>query len=197
MKKMKRLIVLMIVISFLATGCYGSFAAFNKLRSWNQKASSEKWVNEVIYLALNIIPVYGIALFADAIIFNSVAFWTGENPMEKAKFSMDGDKKAVQTFSQDKTGKQMQILYYENDQLKHTLTLSQAAGSTTFTGHLAWTDGRTENFTVETTDQGIRASRAAPDGTISSMLYTGQTLEQIRLKVARICGGMHLANAVQ
>lgn len=197
MKGMKRLLVPALVCSFLLTGCYGSFSAFNKLRAWNQTATDQKWVNEGIFLALYVIPAYGLAMLGDVVLFNSVEFWTGENPMAKAKFHASGDSKAVQKFSQDKNGKHMQILYYEKEQLKQIVSLNQATDASPLTGHVAWTDGRTEDFTVEASDQGIRLTRTDPAGEITSRLYSGIALDRIRLQTARICGGTHLAEAVQ
>jgi hypothetical protein len=31
---------------------------------------------------MNIIPVYGVCLFADYIVLNSIEWWTGENPVK-------------------------------------------------------------------------------------------------------------------
>jgi hypothetical protein len=193
MKKMKRLLATLVVISFLFTGCIGSFVAFNKLRVWNQNVTDEKWVNEVVFLGLTFFFVYGLVSLADVIIFNSIEFWTGENPMANVKFSKKGDKKAVQKFSSDENGKSTQVLYYEKEELQHTLSLHQATGSSTLTGHVAWTDGRTEDFTVQDRDDGIRVIQNDSTGKITSKLYAGDALEQIRLKVARIMGGQRLA----
>lgn len=70
------------------TSCLGhkqSNNAFNNLHAWNRSVTDNKWINELIYLGLNIIPVYGIFHLGDIIIFNSVEFWTGENPIEAKK----------------------------------------------------------------------------------------------------------------
>jgi hypothetical protein len=69
------------VTSLSTTGCFGSFKAFNGLREWNGKFSSNKFVNWLVFLVLNIIPVYGILFFADTLIINSIEFWTGKNPL--------------------------------------------------------------------------------------------------------------------
>jgi hypothetical protein len=197
MKRMKILVASAVVLSFLVSGCIGSFAAFNKLRTWNQTATEEKWVNEVIFLGLLIIPVYSLASLADIIIFNSIEFWTGENPVEKATFSMDGDKKVIQKFSKDDNGRHMQILYYEKEELKHTFSLHQMTGSSILTGQLAWTDGRTEEFYVQAQEQGVQVIHQNERGQITSRLYDGDALEQVRYKIARISGEMRLSNLIQ
>ena len=44
--------------------------------------SGAAWGNEVVFLLLNIIPVYGVcAGLVDALVLNSIEFWTGDNPM--------------------------------------------------------------------------------------------------------------------
>ena len=71
-----------ITVSTLSvTGCYGKFAAFNGLREWNGKFTKNKFVNWLVFLVLNIIPVYGILFFADILVINSIEFWTGSNPV--------------------------------------------------------------------------------------------------------------------
>ena len=38
-------------------------------------------MNELVFVCMHIVPVYPIAIFADAVVLNSIEFWTGENPM--------------------------------------------------------------------------------------------------------------------
>jgi hypothetical protein len=64
----------------LFSSCIGSFALFNKVKTWNQGVGN-KFVNELVFVALNIIPVYGIAYMADVLVINSIEFWSGENPV--------------------------------------------------------------------------------------------------------------------
>jgi hypothetical protein len=64
------------------SGCYGPFYLVRKVHKFNGEVSDNKWIVEVVYLlTAHLIPVYGIAGLADAIIFNSIEFWTGENPL--------------------------------------------------------------------------------------------------------------------
>lgn len=67
--------------SILLTSCIGSFSAFNGLREWNESATDNKFANEVIFIALWVIPVYQIASLADLVVFNSIEFWDGTNPI--------------------------------------------------------------------------------------------------------------------
>ena len=75
--------------SLLFSSCVGSFSLFNRLSSWNQSVGN-KFVNELVFLAFNIVPVYGVAYLADALVINSIEFWSGSNPMANV-----GDVKKV------------------------------------------------------------------------------------------------------
>lgn len=61
-------------------GCYGGFTATKTVYKWNGTVG-DKWVNSIVMVALNIIPVYSIAGAADILILNTVEFWTGSNPL--------------------------------------------------------------------------------------------------------------------
>lgn len=67
--------------SLLLSSCIGSFNLTKRVLTWNRSISNEKFVNELVFIALNIVPVYPVAVMADALVLNSVEFWTGENPM--------------------------------------------------------------------------------------------------------------------
>ncbi len=62
-----------------AVGCYGSFELVKKVHKFNGTLGN-KYVNELGFLAMNIVPVYEVAAFIDAVILNSIEFWTGKNP---------------------------------------------------------------------------------------------------------------------
>ena len=81
MKTNKTLIaVLLISTSILCSSCIGSFKLWNGLKEWNQGIGN-KFVNELVFIALNIVPVYGVAYFADVVVLNTIEFWSGSNPV--------------------------------------------------------------------------------------------------------------------
>ena len=81
MKKSKTsLIVALLSGCILFSSCIGSFRLWNGVKEWNQGLSN-KFVNELVFIALNIVPVYGIAYFADVVVLNTIEFWTGSNPV--------------------------------------------------------------------------------------------------------------------
>ncbi len=93
MKKAVCFALAALALGLTTTGCVGNnhaFCLFNGLAKWNRSASNEKWANELIFLGLNIIPVYGIFLFADVLVFNSIDFWTGDNPVKGSFASVQG-----------------------------------------------------------------------------------------------------------
>ncbi len=83
MKKITLRALFMLIIGsgiLMQTGCIGSFTLTNKVYDFN-KNIGDRFINEVVFLALVIVPVYKIAIFADAVIFNLIEFWTNSNPL--------------------------------------------------------------------------------------------------------------------
>ncbi len=81
MKKKSIAIALSLAMG-LATfqGCIGSFGLTGKIYSFN-KGLGNKWLQWIGFLVLCIVPIYEIGLLADVLIFNSLEFWTGSNPV--------------------------------------------------------------------------------------------------------------------
>lgn len=66
--------------SVLFSSCIGSFGLTNKLLDWNRNIDS-KFVNELVFIAFWIVPVYEISALADVLVLNSIEFWSGSNPV--------------------------------------------------------------------------------------------------------------------
>ncbi len=64
------------------TGCFGSFGLTTGVYDWNDSFGN-KWLKWLIFLGLNIVPVYGIAVFVDSLVLNSIEFWFGDNPVAR------------------------------------------------------------------------------------------------------------------
>lgn len=77
----KILICSVLSLSLLCSSCLGSFSAFNNLKDWNEQATDNKFVNNLLFWGLMIIPVYELFFLGDAIIFNVIEFWSGSNPI--------------------------------------------------------------------------------------------------------------------
>ena len=89
MRGAHRVMAGLLAAAMLTGGCYGPFELTKKVHKWNGEVSDNKWVVELVFLVCAWLPVYGIATLADAVIFNTVEFWTGENPLAKTA-SVDG-----------------------------------------------------------------------------------------------------------
>lgn len=72
-------IALLLGTSIMYSSCIGTFPTFNKVASWNRGITGNKFVNELVFIGLHIIPVYEIVYLADGLIFNSIEFWSGKS----------------------------------------------------------------------------------------------------------------------
>ena len=77
-----QIVSVVLIVALMATmvGCYGSFSLVNKVHKFNGTLGN-KFVNELGFLVMMIVPVYSVAGFIDAVVLNTIEFWTGRNPM--------------------------------------------------------------------------------------------------------------------
>lgn len=82
MIRSRSLLLVPLVLGLAApqTGCIGSFALTDKVFQWNRGLGSII-VQEIVFLAFVIIPVYEFTVLADAIVLNLLEFITGSNPL--------------------------------------------------------------------------------------------------------------------
>jgi hypothetical protein len=78
--------------AMLMPSCIGSFSLWNKVLSWNKTATNNKWVNELLFVCLWALPVYECSVVLDALLFNSLEFWTGSSPMASVDATVKGEK---------------------------------------------------------------------------------------------------------
>ena len=154
MRRPSGVAVLAVAAGMFLSGCYGPFLLTRKVWNWNGEVSDNKWVVEVVYLlTAHLLPVYGIAMLADAIIFNSVEFWTGENWLTESnaqgvshtKRIVRGDSEAVLT----RTGDRLQIEQFKDGVQVSSLRM-QRQGNTT----LAYDGNDALLFTAQTLPDG-------------------------------------------
>ncbi len=67
--------------ALLFTGCYGPMNASSRLSIWNREIEN-RWAGEAVFLPLRIFYVYTVAFLGDVLIFNTMEFWGGENPIK-------------------------------------------------------------------------------------------------------------------
>lgn len=75
--------------SMLFSSCIGNFALTKKLLGWNNQIGN-KFINELVFFAFWIIPVYEVTALADVLVLNSIEFWSGSNPIAQGKSYIDG-----------------------------------------------------------------------------------------------------------
>ena len=88
---MKKIILTAAVASLLCasmTSCMGRFALMRNLYTWNEQVSN-KFVNEIIFIAFWILPVYEVCGLADLLVLNSIEFWSGDNPLAASTKSIE------------------------------------------------------------------------------------------------------------
>ncbi len=126
---MKKAIVMSMMALTLASGCYGPFRLTKSLHRWNGEIQN-KWAREGVFLVLAYFPIYGIAALGDAIIFNSIEFWGGQNPIASAangnqKTLSSGDLKAVLNYSMKDSS--IKIDAYKNNEHFRTIRMEHTA----------------------------------------------------------------------
>lgn len=81
MKKTKLVIMsALLVFTTILQSCIGSFNLTKKVYEFN-KSLGNKWLEELVFIAFCVLPVYNIAVFVDVVVLNLIEFWTGSNPM--------------------------------------------------------------------------------------------------------------------
>lgn len=75
--------------AILSTSCLGSFHAVTSLKHWNESVSDNKFVNNVLFWAMNIVPVYPLFVLGDTVVFNLIEFWSGSNPLAMNEGDME------------------------------------------------------------------------------------------------------------
>lgn len=84
---MKKSILSLMVLVVLATslqGCYGKFALTRKVYALNGQVS-DKFLRSGLTWVFLIVPVYGIAGLVDFVVFNTIEFWSGRNPVAEGE----------------------------------------------------------------------------------------------------------------
>lgn len=125
MKKIKiaTAAVMLAGASLTFTSCIGSFGLTNKVLSWNKSIGS-KFVNELVFFAFWILPVYEVTALADILVVNSIEFWSGNNPLtastkavdtEQGRYLIDCDGKGY-SITFEPTGQKTRLNFIEETQ---------------------------------------------------------------------------------
>lgn len=122
MKKTKIAVaaILLAGASMTFSSCIGSFQMTNRVLSWNRQVGN-KFVNELVFFAFWIIPVYEVTSVCDLLVINSIEFWSGKNPLsastkcidtEHGRYLIDCDGKGY-TITLETTGEKTRLEFFE------------------------------------------------------------------------------------
>jgi hypothetical protein len=102
--------------------------------NWNSgiKGSGEvndKWMKEIVFFGMIVIPVYMFSALLDAFVFNAIQFWSGSNPVKLTKgpngFPVEiraGDTTIDLSWSADRQS--ARLVYRRNGDPMKTVTLT-------------------------------------------------------------------------
>lgn len=163
---LRRAVVMTIAVACMMTtsACFGSFNVTRKLYGWNKGVSEEKFVRELVFLGLIVVPVYGIAGFIDAIVTNSIEFWTGTNPVTmSSRIKLDANT-SVQRIVLEKDGVRIMTLKaYRFDKFVSMTTLRYVPGTPLVSFKTSYPDGHIESHVVSLNEDGTTSLTAAND----------------------------------
>lgn len=93
--KLSFFVVIALVVTITFQSCIGSFNLTRNLYDWNHNVG-DRYVNALVFFAFVVIPVYGVTLFLDGVILNTIEFWSGSHPI-----SMEEGDKEIQRVTKD------------------------------------------------------------------------------------------------
>ena len=130
--------ILLLAGALVLSGCYGPFNLTRRLYRWNGDIQG-KWEKEFVFLVLAYVPVYGLAVTADALIFNSMEFWTGNNPVDPPQRRSDlprttrivrGEDEARLTYARTRESPELIVQQFHQGRPAGTLRIRREGGIT-------------------------------------------------------------------
>lgn len=177
MRKIKFSVAALLIAgtSLVFTSCIGSFGLTNKVMSWNRHIGP-KFVNELVFLAFWILPVYEVTALADVLVLNSIEFWSGNNPLTSSTKVVDTDNGRYlivcdgkgYTVTHEQTGEEVRLDFDEPSQ---TWSIETADGEQmpfmTFLddSHVLMPGADGEMHNVELSENGVMAYEAMLNAT--------------------------------
>jgi hypothetical protein len=119
-------------LAVLGSSCYGPFNLTRRVHHWNGTVTENNWGQEGVFLLLVIVPVYELAMIGDWLIFNSIEFWGGENPISPpatAQVLDDGRTLTLEKFA-SADGPALRLAISQDATLVQDLRLTALPGQT-------------------------------------------------------------------
>lgn len=152
----------------------------NSVMDWN-KGVGHKFVNELVFVAFWILPVYEVTAIADLLVLNSIEFWSGSNPLEASTKAIDTEQGRYlvicdgkgYTVRHEDSGIEMRLDFEEESQ---TWAVTQDGVSYPFMtfldkNHVKMITPEGEFSTVELSENGLQAYQQSVfglDGTMAA-----------------------------
>ena len=157
MKKIAKLSVMMVAFSIIFSSCIGSFQLTSKLKNFNDGIGS-KWVNELVFVAFCIVPVYELSALADVLVLNSIEFWSGKKALADA-----GETKIIK----NSKGQDIEVKTLEN---------GYALNDGTNTMNLVF-DEKEQIWSAEYEDQVMNLIRLVDENNAQLFLKNGEVMD--------------------
>ena len=164
---MKRIIslVLSIAIAMVSLqGCYGKMALTRKIYQANGSVH-DKYLRSLVSWVFVIVPVYGVSALADFILFNTIEFWSGTNPVaegEKSfRYAENGEGYRVNA---KKSGDTVTYVVdrYRGERHIDTLSIEWNTKSGNSTAQLVDTGGAVTHYQAVRDNGSVRVSSTGP-----------------------------------
>ena len=174
---MKRIAVWAIVLLTSAgtlEGCFGRFALVRKIYQVNSEVN-DKYVRSLVTWVFIIVPVYQVAGLVDFLLFNTIEFWKGTNPLTAGdasfRYAQGGQVFDVQAH---KSG---EVLTYAIDRYdgpryvdSMTITWNTRSGDSLVAHRAA---GRTTTYLASRRGDGVEVRQVAPKPSGESLALAG------------------------
>lgn len=184
----QRIIASMVLLSVMtmSTACYGPFNLTKNVYRWNSNVKgsgqvNDKWMKEIVFFGMLIVPAYMFSALLDTFIFNSMHFWTGDSPIKESDLGSEGTKVATlgETTVRWTPLEDGAMVTYE----RHGVVERRAVIVASETGYRL------------VDEQGTLLSEAeyAADGTVRLLNGECQVVKELRPEQLRTIGGDHFA----
>ena len=158
--------VCLLLGSMSLTSCIGSFRLTQSVLKWNNQVGS-KFLNELVFFAFWVLPVYEVTSLADVLVLNSIEFWTGRNPLTASvkvvdtphgKYEIACDGKSY-TITNTLTSESTRLNFIEDEQTWAVEVNGENIPFMTFVDdtHVRVAGPQGEYELVELTEQGVMA----------------------------------------
>lgn len=147
----------MVAFSIMFSSCIGSFQLTSKLKKFNDGIGS-KWVNELVFVAFCIVPVYELSALADVLVLNSIEFWSGKKALADA-----GETKIIK----NSKGQDIEVKTLEN---------GYALNDGTNTMNLVF-DEKEQIWSAEYEDQVMNLIRLVDENNAQLFLKNGEVMD--------------------